>query len=178
MAKMATVVFGILAVLLGVLFKGQNVAFMVGLAFAVACSANFPALLMSITEAIPGETSRMFDEVHSPSHSCLPECRCSQPLWRQHGAQGLIPRPHFGQTGGRSAVTSGPTGHCAAASSAQAPVLAPGPAVRRDAPCGRKAGRSSRGSPDHGEGKPGIPCGSCRCGSLSAHPLVVQSRVH
>jgi cation/acetate symporter len=47
-AKLATVVFGILAVLLGVLFKGQNVAFMVGLAFAVACSANFPALLMSI----------------------------------------------------------------------------------------------------------------------------------
>ena len=37
-----------LAVLLGVLFKGQNVAFMVGLAFAVACSANFPALLLSI----------------------------------------------------------------------------------------------------------------------------------
>ncbi|MBV8202186.1 MAG: cation acetate symporter, partial [Acidobacteria bacterium] len=47
-AKLATVVFGVLAVLLGVLFKGQNVAFMVGLAFAVACSANFPALLMSI----------------------------------------------------------------------------------------------------------------------------------
>ena len=47
-ARAATVVFGILAVLLGVLFKGQNVAFMVGLAFAVACSANFPALLMSI----------------------------------------------------------------------------------------------------------------------------------
>jgi cation/acetate symporter len=47
-AKIATVVFGIFAVLLGVLFKGQNVAFMVGLAFAVACSANFPALLMSI----------------------------------------------------------------------------------------------------------------------------------
>jgi cation/acetate symporter len=47
-ARMSTVVFGIVAVLLGVLFKGQNVAFMVGLAFAVACSANFPALLMSI----------------------------------------------------------------------------------------------------------------------------------
>src|SRR5579864_9050473 len=47
-AKVATVIFGIVAVLLGVLFKGQNVAFMVGLAFAVACSANFPALLMSI----------------------------------------------------------------------------------------------------------------------------------
>jgi cation/acetate symporter len=47
-AKAATVVFGVLAVLLGVVFKGQNVAFMVGLAFAIACSANFPALLMSI----------------------------------------------------------------------------------------------------------------------------------
>ena len=47
-AKKATVAFGIMAVLLGILFKGQNVAFMVGLAFAIACSANFPALIMSI----------------------------------------------------------------------------------------------------------------------------------
>jgi cation/acetate symporter len=48
-ARLATVVFGFLAVLLGILFKGQNVAFMVGLAFAIACSANFPPLLLSIT---------------------------------------------------------------------------------------------------------------------------------
>ena len=48
-ARVATILFGILAVLLGILFKGQNVAFMVGLAFAIACSANFPALLLSIT---------------------------------------------------------------------------------------------------------------------------------
>jgi cation/acetate symporter len=47
-ARIATVAFGIVAVLLGILFKGQNVAFMVGLAFAVACSANFPPLLLSI----------------------------------------------------------------------------------------------------------------------------------
>src|SRR3954454_10386843 len=47
-ARGATVVFGIVAVVLGMLFKGQNVAFMVGLAFAVAASANFPALLLSI----------------------------------------------------------------------------------------------------------------------------------
>jgi cation/acetate symporter len=47
-ARLATVTFGIVAVLLGILFKGQNVAFMVGLAFAVAASANFPALLLSI----------------------------------------------------------------------------------------------------------------------------------
>ncbi|MFO0754776.1 MAG: sodium/solute symporter [Thermodesulfovibrionales bacterium] len=48
-AKIATVCLGIAAILLGILFKGQNVAFMVGLAFAVAASANFPALLLSIT---------------------------------------------------------------------------------------------------------------------------------
>jgi cation/acetate symporter len=47
-ARWATVIFGIVAVLLGIVFKGQNVAYMVGLAFAIACSANFPALLMSI----------------------------------------------------------------------------------------------------------------------------------
>jgi cation/acetate symporter len=47
-AKLATVAFGAAAVGLGILFKGQNVAFMVGLAFAIAASANFPALLLSI----------------------------------------------------------------------------------------------------------------------------------
>jgi cation/acetate symporter len=47
-AKTTTVVFGVFAVGLGILFKGQNVAFMVGLAFAIAASANFPALLLSI----------------------------------------------------------------------------------------------------------------------------------
>jgi cation/acetate symporter len=47
-ARVATVIFGAFAVFLGILFKGQNVAFMVGLAFAIACSANFPALLLSI----------------------------------------------------------------------------------------------------------------------------------
>ena len=48
-AKVATVALGIFAMLLGLAFKGQNVAFMVGLAFAIAASANFPALLLSIT---------------------------------------------------------------------------------------------------------------------------------
>lgn len=48
-AKLASLALGILAVLLGILFKGQNVAFMVGLAFAVAASANFPALLLSMS---------------------------------------------------------------------------------------------------------------------------------
>jgi cation/acetate symporter len=47
-ARIATVVLGVLAVLLGITFKGQNVAFMVSLAFAIAASGNFPALLMAI----------------------------------------------------------------------------------------------------------------------------------
>jgi cation/acetate symporter len=47
-ARIATIVFGVFAIALGIAFKGQNVAFMVGLAFAIAASANFPALLMSI----------------------------------------------------------------------------------------------------------------------------------
>ena len=47
-AKVATLLLGVLAIVLGIAFKGQNVAFMVGLAFAVAASANFPALLLSI----------------------------------------------------------------------------------------------------------------------------------
>lgn len=47
-AKFATVGLGIMAMGLGILFKGQNVAFLVGLTFAIAASANFPALAMSI----------------------------------------------------------------------------------------------------------------------------------
>jgi len=47
-AKASTLVLGALAIVLGILFQGQNVAFMVGLAFAIAASANFPALVLSI----------------------------------------------------------------------------------------------------------------------------------
>jgi cation/acetate symporter len=46
-ARIATVAIAALAMFLGVAFEGQNVAFMAGLAFAVAASANFPALLLS-----------------------------------------------------------------------------------------------------------------------------------
>src|SRR5688572_1615446 len=47
-AKVATVILAVLAIILGITFKGQNVAFMVSLAFAIAASGNFPALLMTI----------------------------------------------------------------------------------------------------------------------------------
>jgi cation/acetate symporter len=47
-SKMAAIGIGIIAIVLGYIFENQNVAFMVGLAFAVAASCNFPVLLMSI----------------------------------------------------------------------------------------------------------------------------------
>jgi cation/acetate symporter len=47
-SKIATVVLGLLAVYLGITFEKINVAYMVGLAFAIAASCNFPVLLMSI----------------------------------------------------------------------------------------------------------------------------------
>ena len=47
-ARVATVVLAIVSIVLGITFKGQNVAYMVGLAFAIAASANFPALVLSI----------------------------------------------------------------------------------------------------------------------------------
>ena len=47
-SRITTVCLGIFAVALGVVFEKQNVAFMVMLAFAVACSANFPVLFMSV----------------------------------------------------------------------------------------------------------------------------------
>jgi cation/acetate symporter len=47
-SKIATVCLGIVAIILGYIFEQQNVAFMVGLAFSVAASCNFPVLLMSM----------------------------------------------------------------------------------------------------------------------------------
>ena len=47
-SKRTVVIIGIVAVLLGFAFENQNIAFMVGLAFAVAASANFPILILSI----------------------------------------------------------------------------------------------------------------------------------
>ena len=47
-SKIATVCLGVMAIVLGYLFEQQNVAFMVGLAFAVAASCNFPVLLLTM----------------------------------------------------------------------------------------------------------------------------------
>ncbi|WP_237479850.1 cation acetate symporter [Lichenibacterium dinghuense] len=47
-SKVTAVVIGLIAIALGYVFETINVAFMVGLAFAVAASCNFPVLLMSL----------------------------------------------------------------------------------------------------------------------------------
>ncbi|MCF7520801.1 cation acetate symporter [Neisseria sp. ZJ106] len=47
-SKATTLALGVLAVLFGVMFEKQNVAFMVGLAFSIAASANFPILMLSM----------------------------------------------------------------------------------------------------------------------------------
>ncbi|WP_198305689.1 cation acetate symporter [Arcobacter vandammei] len=47
-SKRTVLVIGIVAILLGFAFENQNIAFMVGLAFAIAASANFPILILSI----------------------------------------------------------------------------------------------------------------------------------
>ena len=47
-SRITTICLGIVAVVLGIAFEKQNIAFMVSLAFAIAASANFPVLFMSV----------------------------------------------------------------------------------------------------------------------------------
>src|SRR5512132_325564 len=47
-ARVAAVILGVCAIVLGIIFQGQNIAYMVGLTFSIAASANFPALIMAI----------------------------------------------------------------------------------------------------------------------------------
>lgn len=47
-SRVTTLALGIVAIVLGIAFENQNVAFMVGLAFAIAASANFPILFLSM----------------------------------------------------------------------------------------------------------------------------------
>ncbi|HRO14195.1 MAG TPA: cation/acetate symporter ActP, partial [Paracoccus sp. (in: a-proteobacteria)] len=47
-SRITTICLGIVAVILGIAFEKQNIAFMVSLAFAIAASANFPVLFMSV----------------------------------------------------------------------------------------------------------------------------------
>ncbi|HTO18015.1 MAG TPA: cation acetate symporter [Pseudomonas sp.] len=46
--KITTLALGVVAILLGIAFEKQNIAFMVGLAFSIAASCNFPVLFLSM----------------------------------------------------------------------------------------------------------------------------------
>lgn len=47
-SKITVLVLGLVAIGLGILFENQNIAFMVGLAFSIAASCNFPILILSM----------------------------------------------------------------------------------------------------------------------------------
>ncbi|HIE1457796.1 cation/acetate symporter ActP [Serratia marcescens] len=47
-SKVTVVVLGLVAIALGILFEKQNIAFMVGLAFSIAASCNFPIIILSM----------------------------------------------------------------------------------------------------------------------------------
>ena len=47
-SKITVVILGVVAILLGIMFEKQNIAFMVGLAFSIAASCNFPIILLSM----------------------------------------------------------------------------------------------------------------------------------
>ncbi|QNK32205.1 cation/acetate symporter ActP [Serratia sp. JUb9] len=47
-SKITVVLLGIVAIGLGILFEKQNIAFMVGLAFSIAASCNFPIIILSM----------------------------------------------------------------------------------------------------------------------------------
>ncbi|MDE9571773.1 sodium:solute symporter family transporter, partial [Xenorhabdus bovienii] len=47
-SKITVVILGFVAISLGILFEKQNIAFMVGLAFSIAASCNFPIIFLSM----------------------------------------------------------------------------------------------------------------------------------
>lgn len=47
-SKITVIIVGVIGVTLGIAFESQNIAYMVGLAFGIAASANFPILFLSI----------------------------------------------------------------------------------------------------------------------------------
>ena len=47
-ARISSIIVGIVAIVIGILAKGQNVAHLVALAFAVAASSNLPAVLLTL----------------------------------------------------------------------------------------------------------------------------------
>jgi len=82
--KISAICVGIIAIILGILFKGMNVSFLVGLAFAVAASANLPAIFMVLfwkkTSAMGVACSILVGMI-----SALGIILCSPSMWVRYG---------------------------------------------------------------------------------------------
>ena len=67
----------LLSIVLGIAFKGQNVAYMVGLAFAIAASANFPALVLAVLLAAASpRAARQASMIVGTLSALTPDLRC------------------------------------------------------------------------------------------------------
>ncbi|MCK5783136.1 MAG: cation acetate symporter [Desulfobacterales bacterium] len=88
--KIASVVVGVIAIILGILFKGMNVSFLVGLAFAVAASANLPAIIMVLfwkkTSPAGVSSSIMVGMI-----SALTIILLSPSMWEKYGLDSAAP---------------------------------------------------------------------------------------
>ena len=78
-SRITTLTLGAIAVLLGIVFEKQNIAFMVSLAFAVAASANFPAAAVGAVEGLHDQ-GRRDRRLHGPGVLGGPDHRLA-PVW-------------------------------------------------------------------------------------------------
>jgi cation/acetate symporter len=69
-SRITVVVIGLVSIVLGILAMGQNIAFLVALAFAVAASANLPTLLYSLFWKKFNTTGALFS-IYGGLVSCL-----------------------------------------------------------------------------------------------------------
>ncbi len=90
--KIAAACVGIVAIILGILFKGMNVSFLVGWAFAVAASANLPAILMLLfwkKTTAKGIASSIIVGIGSALGIILTGPSISKQFFRTEGLHGL-----------------------------------------------------------------------------------------
>ncbi|MBM4059843.1 MAG: cation acetate symporter [Planctomycetes bacterium] len=102
--KIAAFAVGIVAIILGILFRGVNVSFLVGWAFAVAASANLPAIVMLLfwkrTTAVGvvasitvGIVSALAIILTGPEMFSGPYGRTAAEAWHQLGQPGIVSIP-------------------------------------------------------------------------------------
>ena len=102
--KLAAVAVGIVAIILGILFRGVNVSFLVGWAFAVAASANLPAIVMLlfwkrttaagiVASITVGIVSALGIILTGPEMFAGPYGRTAAEAWHKLGQPGIISIP-------------------------------------------------------------------------------------